>query len=315
MNVENIDWSEHYIKQEDPNEVTYYIIRNIFSNAGLFCCYNFFAGRIKYALSKGYIPVIDMQNYPNPYLPAERIGKENAWEYYFYQPLRIGLEIAYKGANILLSDGQPLPYPQRPHGEVSGSYDNNSKFLTEWRMMVKLGLLKIKSNIEEEINKIYKELFTPNDRVLGVYLRGTDYVAFKPKGHYITPPLEYAMSHVLLKFNELKCNKVFLVTEDKNILESFKQVFGDKCLTTNKTYVNYDGRRTIGYYHASRENDHYLRGKEYLIDIKILSKLKYMVAARTNGSIGAMIMAEDGFDEVMTFNLGKYGMITPEDLR
>ena len=40
-----------------------------------------------------------------------------------------------------------------------------------------------------------------------------------------------------------------------------------------------------------------------------------MVAARTNGSIGAMIMAEDGFDEVMTFNLGKYGMITPEDLR
>ena len=183
-----IDWSEHYIKQDDPSQVTYYIIRNIFDNAGLFCCYNFFAGRIKYALSRGYIPIIDMQNYANPYLPTELIGKKNAWEYYFYQPLRIGLEVAYKGANILLSDGNPLPYPERPHGEVSESYDNKSKFLTEWRMMVKLGLLKLKPQIELEVDTLYNKLFGKNDRVLGVHLRGTDYILLKPQGHHIPPP-------------------------------------------------------------------------------------------------------------------------------
>ena len=183
-----IDWSEHYLKKGSTDEPTYYIIRSNFSTVGLFCYYNFFAGRIKYALERGFVPVIDMQNFPNLYLPNELLGKENSWEYYFRQPLGIGLKTAYNGENVLLGNGRYLPFPQRPHAEVMRSYDNKpAGFLAQWRMLVKLGILKIKPEIQAEIDATYKKLFAPTDRVLGVFLRGTDYVARRPYSHSIPP--------------------------------------------------------------------------------------------------------------------------------
>ena len=135
------NWEEHYIKRGDPTKPTYYIIRRQAEGTGLFARYNMFAGHIRYALSKGWIPVVDMQNYPNTYLAPEKLGKENSWEYFFEQPLRIGLEYAYNGENVILSNGNevsPRPY------EVMSFYENRNNIMTEWRMLVKLGLLRIK---------------------------------------------------------------------------------------------------------------------------------------------------------------------------
>lgn len=97
------NWDEHYIKRGDPTKPTYYVIRRRYEGTGLFARYIHYAGHIRRALSKGWLPVVDMQNYPNPYLSPEKFGKENSWEYYFEQPLRIGLEQAYGGENVILS--------------------------------------------------------------------------------------------------------------------------------------------------------------------------------------------------------------------
>ena len=81
------DWSEHYIKRGDPTKPTYYIVRRRLETTGLFARYKIIGEHIRYALSKGWLPVVDMQNYANPYLPPEKLGKENSWEYFFEQPL------------------------------------------------------------------------------------------------------------------------------------------------------------------------------------------------------------------------------------
>jgi len=180
--IDNI-WEEHYVKKGNPKKATYYIIRRKWPNVGLFSNFIVFAGYIRYALSQGWFPVIDMQNYPNSYLSPDKLGKENSWEYYFEQPLRIGLEEAYNGENVILAKGEPLPIPI-PH------YDNifeRNDLLTEWRMLVKKGLLKIKPELMKEILAIREKLFAPTDRVLGVKLRGTDYVALKPRWHPVPP--------------------------------------------------------------------------------------------------------------------------------
>lgn len=181
-----IDWSEHYVKQGNPAAPTYYIIRRRDPSVGLFSNYAVFAGHIKYALQHGYIPVVDMQNYPNSYLPPELLGKENAWEYYFEQPFRIGLKQAYSGENVLLGSGDPGEFPGSPSNFQF--YNNKNGILTEWRMFVKLGLLKIKPQIQKDIDDAYNKLFAPTDRVLGVLLRGTDYIALRPYNHPIPPP-------------------------------------------------------------------------------------------------------------------------------
>jgi len=180
------DWSEHYIKRGDPTKPTYYIIRRQDPLVGLLSNFMVFAGHIRYALSNGWLPVVDMQNYPNAYLAPEKLGKENSWEYYFEQPLRIRLEVAYAGENVILSDGGAnLP---RPDTARIAFFENRDNVLTEWRMLVKMGLLKVKPALLQEILSVRQKLFASKDRVLGVLLRGTDYVARRPHGHHIPPP-------------------------------------------------------------------------------------------------------------------------------
>ena len=184
--IDREDWTEHYVRQGNPKAPTYYIIR--FSGAsGLFAKFVAIAARVKYAITKNWIPVVDMQNYPNFYLSPEKFGKENAWEYYFEQPMRIGLEEAFEGENVILSGKQtPIPIP---FGMI-GCWENKKDILAKWQMLVDLGFLKVKPELMEEILAIQNKLFPPKERILGAHLRGTDYLT-KPHAHPIPPNMRY----------------------------------------------------------------------------------------------------------------------------
>lgn len=298
------DWSEHYIRRGDPNRPTYYIIRRQYEHTGLFARYKIIGEHIRYALSKGWLPVVDLQNYPNAYLAPEKLGKENSWEYYFEQPLRIGLEQAYSGDNIVLSSEEVLPQLY----ETMSLLENRNNELTEWRMLVKFGLLKVKPALMEEISVVRQKLFAPQDRVLGVLLRGTDYVAKKPTYHPIPPPTEFAASIVIEKAEAWHCNKIFLATEDKGIVQIFKRVFGNLCVTFDREYVDYKQDKFVSLMRIDRPNDHFQQGKDYLTQIVLASMCNSFVAARCSGTVGVMMLAEN-FEHTYFFNLGKYGVI------
>ena len=271
---------------------------------GLFARYKIIGEHIRYALSKGWLPVVDMQNYANPYLPPEKLGKENSWEYFFEQPLRIGLEQAYAGENVILSSEEVSPQLY----ESMALLENRDNLLTEWRMLVKLGLMKIKSALMQESLSVRQKLFDSTDCVLGVLLRGTDYVAQKPFGHPIPPPIEFAISTIIDKMEEWHCNKVFLATEDKSIVKMFKNVFDNLCITFDREYVDYTPGDKISLVRINRPNDHFQQGKDYLTQMVLLSTCNAFVAARTSGTVGVMMMA-DKFEHTYFFNLGRYGMI------
>ena len=299
---------EHYLKKGDPDKPTYYIIRRLPDTTGLLARYRMVMGHVRYALSKGWLPVVDMQNYANPYLAPEKLGVENSWEYYFEQPLRIGLEEAYNGDNIVLSNGDCIdPYP----GHSLKFLEKRTDGLTEWRTLVKLGLLKIKPEIMEEILKVKENMFSPDDRILGVILRGTDYLVRKLKGRPIPPPVEFAESTVNAKLKEWKCNKFFLATEDKKILTPFQNTFGDRCMILDRVYVDYNSLkdRWVSVCRIDRENDHYIQGKDYLTQIVLASMCNSLVASRCSATTTVMLMQEK-FEHVHFFNLGRYKSIT-----
>lgn len=304
--IDEEDWTEHYVRKGDPSKPTYYIIRRKNSTVGIFSNFNVFAGHIRYALSNGWLPVIDMQNYTNAILEPEKLGKENAWEYFFEQPLRISLEEAYNGENIILSKNvKRLP----PYKEDS-FYDDKNIELAKWRMLIKMGLLKIKPTIREEILAVRAKLIAPTDRVLGVYLRGTDYVAKKPTGHPIPPPIEYVRDVICEKVRAWRCNKIFLSTEDKGIIKFFKNTFGDGfgtfCVTIDREYKDYKPGERINNVSINRENDRYITTKEYLTEMIILSTCNSFITARCSGAAGVMMLSE-GFENSMAFNLSLYG--------
>ena len=299
---------EHYLKKGDFTKPTYYIIRRLSDTTGLLARYRMAMGHVRYALSKGWLPVVDMQHYPNPYLAPEKEGKENSWEYYFEQPLRIGLEEAYNGENVILSNGTSIdPYP----GHSLKFLEKNNDALTEWRMLIKLGLMQIKPELMEEISNVRESLFPHKERVLGVVLRGTDYLVRKIKGRPIPPPVEFAESTVNAKLKEWKCSKFFLASEDKKILEPFKNTFGDRCLILDRAYVDFNSLkdRVVSVCRIDRENDHYLQGKEYLTQMILLTMCNSLVAARCSGTTAVMLMKEN-FEHTYFFNLGRYKSIT-----
>lgn len=295
--IDRANLEEHYVKKGDPSKPTYYIIRPIWPMAGLFAHFVPFCGHIRYALSKGWLPVIDMQNYPNAYLSPEKVGKENSWEYYFEQPLRIGLEQAYNGENIILNKAKE-GYVLRPTNENIFKHDD----LIEWRMLVKLGLLKVKDALMKEILMTREKLFSSTDRVLGVKLRGTDYVT--AKNHATPPSISLAVETIKDKLQGWHYKKFFLATEDKNILKTLKDTFGDLCVTFDKEFVDYVPGKSITSFRIERENDFFLQGKDYVTEIILLSMCDSLIVSQGYGTIGVMMFAEK-FKNVYAFNLGR----------
>lgn len=127
---------------------------------------------------------------------------------------------------------------------------------------------------------------------------------------YPPPSIEFAISTVTVKLQEWKCNKIFLATEDKNIVRDFKNIFKDLCVTFDREYVDYNKPgEAISLVRIDRPNDHFLQGKDYLTQMVLLTTCNSFVAARCSGSVAVMMMA-DKFEHTYFFNLGRYGVIS-----
>ena len=66
---------------------TFFVIRLAPPATGFLANYNYVLGYMKYAFDKGWIPVVDMENYASLYQEEGPVnGTRNVWEYFFEQP-------------------------------------------------------------------------------------------------------------------------------------------------------------------------------------------------------------------------------------
>lgn len=54
-----------------------------------------------------------------------------------------------------------------------------------------------------------------------------------------------------------------------------------------------------------RDRDEYLRGKEYLTTIVLLSRCNCFIGSRTSGAVGVMMLSS-GFEFTYLYDLGRY---------
>ena len=294
-------WREKILRNDGDDDKVYYIIRRKDSGAGLFSLLLTTIGHIDYAIKRGYVPVVDWQNYPNPYLEKEEVGKINAYEYYFEQPFNVTVDECKTKPKVILSNGNDICSVHERPNENWSFYDNQKK-VKAWRY--------IRCNDEtndymtSEFRKI-TERIGDDARILGVLARGTDYLKQKPKGHAVQPDIETIIKKTNEYMKKCDCNYIFLATEDKRFEERFRKEFDGLCIFNERCYIDYsDG--SISYMRANREKDRFLRGREYLTNIYILSRCNALVAGRTNGTLGAILMS-DGYEEEFLFELGTYG--------
>lgn len=284
----------------------FYICRRASHRVGLFSYVLVHLEHIYYAREKGYIPVIDMKNYANTYLENGEIGLINAWEYYFEQPVIINhqedmLEEAYKSKTVILGSCN------RGKGKrIDFTIDFlKDPELANWKKLYKK-YVRLNSKTQEYIDKEYASIIQPNDRVLGVAIRGTDYTKLKPNGHPIQPEIEEVIQKTDDLLKEWNCNKIYLCTESESTLIAFERAFPKQIVTTHREFYGDTGKNYVTEISFQRKHDKYLSGLEYLASIYILARCDCLLASFASG-VTATLLITDGFEKTYFWDLGVYG--------
>lgn len=291
-------WREKRISYgKDNPDKTFYIIRRAGSKVGLFSLVMTSLGYIKYAVDKGYIPVIDMCNADNTYMQQDKKG--NVWEYFFDQPCGYSLEDISSSKNIIMGNGivdGRIIYPD----EIIAY---NKEELQKWKTIADQ-YLKIRSDILEEADILAEEILG-QDNVLGVLLRGTDYVNVRPKNHPVQPTIQQAIKKIDKILQDNNYNKIYVATEDKSIYEKLCEKYGNQIVSMEVERYITTGEENINDVSVKKTVNKYEVGKQYLINILLLSKCDFIIAGNTGGSQGALLLREIS-DNNYFFDLGKY---------
>lgn len=279
---------KHYGKL-NKDKVFYVVREESEGGRGLFSTCLMVLNSIRYAEKRGWIPVVDYKNYFIPLLQEkDREGKENAWEYYF-EPCdtRFSLQEVYQSKNVVLG-----PRRGQPYGSVSWCAVRDVQKIDDdfYRLVKKY--IRIKPEIKERAERIYREIFPTEDKVLGVGIRagfkrgeitGVGYHAH-PKG----PDIDGYIAEVHRVMEELGYDYIFVSCDDRYYMERMKKEFGAKCLYFQRELRNYfndegniaDNEDVLIELNKRNVVD---RNKDYIIEILLLSKCDSLYAVASGG--------------------------------
>ena len=246
-----------------------------------------------------------MKNYMNAYLYPSELGRVNSWEYFFEQPGGVSLEEALSCRKYIIGrDSLLFPCPGWPAENSRKLFANTAGKLDYYRALCRK-YIRFSRPVLDRLERITSK--TQGRKILGVLVRGTDYVALRPHGHPVQPTAEQAIAKAQEVMAAGNYDTVYLATEDRNIAAKFQEAFGDTLLLPECEYIdyNYNHPAWLANCSTNRENDKYLRGLEYLVSMLFLSRCPGFITSMTSGSAGVMCLSE-GFEYLHVFDLGVY---------
>ncbi|MGN0497182.1 MAG: hypothetical protein ACI4GW_13225 [Lachnospiraceae bacterium] len=280
---------------KNPDKTFYVMSKEIRIKNGLLSLAFSVLEQLVYVEEKGYIPVVDLQSYPNQYLEPDKLCKENAWEYY-YEPLSsYSLDEVYSSKNVVLGYDDPC---------YQEDYSNNYNIKRMSELYKKY--IHVRKDLLKKIDEEYILRMGAAQNVLGVLYRGTDMNALKLEHHPIQPSISELICQSKRKYKEWACDKIFLSTEDEEAIRIFKNVFGKDVVYTDQLRYSNTGKNWLSDINNKRENDRYLRGEEYLTTIAILSRCNSLISGVSAGSVMSIIMNNNGYQHVYIIDKGVY---------
>lgn len=297
---------EHLASYGDSNpDKIFYVIGFNDNSGGLSWFIHKVLMHIGYAMDRGFIPVVDMQNYTSQYLENDKLHKENAWEYYFEQPAGFTLHDIRNSKNIVIA--RKTPSPRKEY--FMGHFYNDKKRIAYFRGLFKEHIVFNKVT-QDYLTREYEQIMQNKERVLGVLCRGTDYLLNHPSKHPMQPnPLD-VIKDAKEAMVENNCSHIFLATEDEYICDCFREHFKEKLLVNQQRRIRHE--EMINLHSVSmakskinRDKNKYWSGLEYLSAINLLSKCSCFIGGRTGGTKAVLLMT-NGFEYEYIYDLGYY---------
>ncbi len=305
--LEEFSYERHESFGEKNPDITFYIFRAHWqeSRNGF---YNFF-DRVFASLyevrKQGFEILVDMKNYYTEYAGLERYGIVNVWEDYYEQPSSFTLDEAYQSKNVILSKFNEEKY-NLPFLMKERSF-TNQWWIETYKILSKLFVIIPGRVLKERINSEIERLNILEGETLGVLARGTDYVSLKPKDHPIPLNTKSLINECKKRLLNGEYKYIYIATEDLDILEEFKNNFGDRLLFSEQMRMRQDVKETIMSVEFDRENDKYLRGLEYCTVIEILSKCRSLLAnCCCYGALGAIAINGGRYSSCEVMDVGNY---------
>lgn len=266
-----------YVIRSIDNENKFYIgpVNNLLAN------YFYVLSHLYYAQIKGWIPVVDMFNYPvYNSLPYPVNGTMNAWQYFWQQPSNYTLDEVYKSKNVILSK-------QNWFSEYDIGYDvakyQDKKIINTLYQLSKFVPLNIE--IQRYIDKKRTEIFGNKKNILGVAFRfgGHSQKHFgKAVGHPVQPDIKEMITLTKKYKKKWKLDYIFLTSDTKEIVERFKDIFKERLIILNRkrnTETLKKGEKNILYL----EKNLFEVGTDYLTEMTLLSECDALIGSINSG--------------------------------
>jgi hypothetical protein len=291
---------EHAIlKADGDTDAIYYVIRR-HDQVGLFSHYVSTLGHIKRALSRGWVPIVDMMNAPNALISEREIGKVNGWEIYFEQPCGRSLADAAGSRSVVMSYvGATLDRPYQTPAFVM----KPDPHLQAWRRLARK-TIRFNPETASYLEKVSSSALD-DGKSLGVLCRGTDYTALRPSRHPVQPSVEQVIDKAAETMRTHRCSTLFLATEDETVHARFKARFGDALRCANTSFSTFDGVRRLSETLPDDVARRRLQNLEYLAAVATLAKCPCFIGGMTSGTLGVFLLSE-GFEFAHVWDLGVY---------
>lgn len=281
-------WRNGTISAKVETDKKYMILRmgsSLVSTAGLgWYILHTFIG-IEIALENGYIPVVDWENCKLPQYPYESC-RRNVWEIFFEQPCEVGLREAYESENYWIIDDILA---------IKGSRDFFLKDYTDFyavedRRERFRRYVRFNEDFRGKIDAIAGEMI--DGRSLGVLIRGTDYKNIKPMHHPKCIPLEKIFGAIDDCLEHGSCDRIFVATEDKEILDVLKKKYSGKLSYLESPRYEQVGNQSLNLYRAGKTDGEY-RDSQYLLSLAILARCSSLVLSPCGGSVVASLLHDN----------------------
>ncbi len=260
---------------EKNSDKKFYVIR-INYGGGLFSIVLYVLSEIRYAESINAIPIVDMEYFISKYNEDKRIKKTyNSWEYYFKSISTFNLQEVYESKNVIINSGVPdkkMPRDWKSDPEIF------NKFFSKY--------IKIRPEFYKISEKFYDKNFK-NKKVLAVHFRGKG--MYNTPGHPFTPTPKQIFSKVD-EYLKRDFDKIFLVTAQQNYLDLFKKRYGNKVVYFNSFRTN---TTKAFHFKNARLNHRYKMGRDILVEMLVLSKMKTLICSRSNVSQLASLISDN----------------------
>ena len=305
LNLDNSYGEKVSFGKQNPNK-TFYVIRTQADKWGALTTWIMLMPHVAFAFRKGYIPIFDLKNTINlaGILDSENVGKINAWDLYFNQPqYNYSLDEIMQSKKVILAN-QGIPEFEWKKNILNANLPLCEEDFNFWRQMYEY--CPFSDDIIKYAEGIKNKLFPKDEKVLAVSYRRSfewhHYVKsdFVPAGsHLIRGTLDFILQEIDSRLRESNYEYFFFTSDDRESYTVVKEKFGKRCLYTERPLCHFfkngkpisieeDSSMFVEF--NKRKNDVYIRAKEYLADVYLISQCDSFLSCGSSADFMAYII-------------------------